>query len=111
MRSRPATACGRVVAHKVDPLGVGKAHLERQAHGGALQRGSRTKHEFPDSSNLKSIEHDPDSLQMTVEFKNGGKYRYHGVPASHVAAIKAAPSAGAAFHQLIKLGGHRFEKR
>lgn len=73
-------------------------------------------HSFADSSNLDKAEHHPYGPMphglgtLTVTFKNGGVYKYHDVPQSHLNAIKSAASAGSAFHSLIKQGGYRYEK-
>lgn len=54
------------------------------------------------SSNIASIAHDPATSTLEVQFKNGGRYQYAGVDARTHAALMAADSIGAHFHQHIK---------
>lgn len=61
-----------------------------------------------DSSNVRSVGHDPETNRLHVEFKNGSVYEYAGVPASEHQALKNAPSVGSYLHQHIKgYGGVR----
>ena len=41
--------------------------------------GTKIKNEIK-SSNIKSAEYDTESKELVVEFNNGAKYRYDGVP-------------------------------
>jgi hypothetical protein len=62
------------------------------------------------SSNIVSMGHCPDTNTLAVEFKNGGTYHYHGVPASvHEEAI-AAKSVGGYLHSNVK-GKYEVEKQ
>ena len=57
------------------------------------------------SSNIKSVGYEcgADGLgTLEVEFRNGGVYRYLGVPAVLHAAMMGAPSVGAYLHGRIK---------
>ena len=51
-----------------------------------------TMHKIEKSSNIASIGHSPEGVHVT--FKSGQTFVYQGAPASHVAAARAAPSAG-----------------
>ena len=54
------------------------------------------------SSHIKSIAHDGMSNTMEVEFKNGKVYTYPNTNRSAYLKILAAPSAGEAFHRIIR---------
>lgn len=54
------------------------------------------------SSNLESCAYDAESETLEVSFKNGGKYRYAGVPAEVYAQLTAASSPGGFFAGRIK---------
>lgn len=54
------------------------------------------------SSNIAAIGHDPQTSELTVEFKNGGRYVYHGISADQHAALIKAPSIGSHLHKHIK---------
>lgn len=60
------------------------------------------QHTAVKSSNITSVAYDPAAQELEVQFKNGGRYRYAGVPATAHAALMAADSVGAHFHQHIK---------
>jgi hypothetical protein len=61
-----------------------------------------------DSSNVRSVGHDPETNRLHVEFKNGSVYEYNGVPAHEHQALVNAPSVGSYLHQHIKgYGGVR----
>lgn len=47
-----------------------------------------------DSSSLASVGYDPTSQTLEVEFRNGGVYRYFGVPVSVCEALLSASSKG-----------------
>jgi hypothetical protein len=52
------------------------------------------KMEPVESSNIRAIGHDPKTLTMRVEFKNGGTYEYANVPAHAHADFMSSPSKG-----------------
>lgn len=54
------------------------------------------------SSNIAAIGHDPINLTLTVEFRNGSRYRYDSVPVDVFDQLIKADSVGSAFHKLIK---------
>lgn len=60
------------------------------------------------SSQVESCAHHGDTL--TVKFKNGGTYSYHGVSADTFAALNKAESFGSHFAKHIKGGGFKFTK-
>lgn len=82
------------------------------------------------SSNIFGVRYDPLKKTMTTRFQNGSVYKYEGVPkvifdmvyhGDGVAKTTGSnkfgrwwkfktPSIGAAFHELIKLGGYPFRK-
>ena len=54
------------------------------------------------SSNVASVSHDPQTSELTVEFKNGGRYVYHGISADQHDALLNAKSIGSHLHKTIK---------
>ncbi len=54
------------------------------------------------SSHILAIDYSVFTKGLTVEFKNGSKYTYTGVPATTVASFLASPSKGQFFSQSIK---------
>ena len=54
------------------------------------------------SSNILAIGHDPSANELHVEFKNGGKFIYHGISADQHAALINADSIGSHLHKHIK---------
>lgn len=54
------------------------------------------------SSNIAAIGHDPDTSDLHVEFKDGGKYVYHGISVDQHAALVGAKSIGSHLHKQIK---------
>lgn len=54
------------------------------------------------SSNIAAVGHDPHTSELTVEFKNGGRYIYHGISADQHAALMKADSIGSHLHKYIK---------
>ncbi len=54
------------------------------------------------SSNIEEVDHDPKTSALTVLFKNGGLYRYDGVPALVFEQLVAAESVGKALNTLVK---------
>ena len=57
---------------------------------------------FPDSSNISSARYNATEGVLEVSFRNGGTYRYRGVPVSVYEGFVLAPSAGRFFHSQIK---------
>lgn len=56
----------------------------------------------PNSSQIAGYDYDPATKTLTVEFKSGGTYTYHDVPAEKFEAMQAAPSVGSYLHANIK---------
>jgi hypothetical protein len=54
------------------------------------------------SSHIKSMAHDAATNSLEVEFQNGKVYTYPNVNKSAYLQILAAPSAGEAFHRIIR---------
>lgn len=54
------------------------------------------------SSNIAAIGHDSNTSELTVEFKNGGRYIYHGISADQHAALMKADSIGSHLHKHVK---------
>jgi hypothetical protein len=54
------------------------------------------------SSNLHSVEYDPATSSLTIEFRRGGLYRYSGVPSGIYEGLLGTYSAGRYFHQWIR---------
>ena len=63
------------------------------------------------SSNVEAIGHDPNANELTVKYKSGGVYVYHGVTAEQHAALMAAPSIGGHLHKHIKPHAKSVSKR
>lgn len=62
-----------------------------------------------ESSNLEAVGYDPVSREMTVHFKNGGKYKFSNVPEHKHSALMKAESLGRHFQTHIRFH-HDFEK-
>lgn len=62
------------------------------------------------SSNLRKIGYDPEIEKLVVEFVNGGKYEYKGVPREIYKIIMDAPSKGSAFHRYIRSKDYKYKK-
>lgn len=82
------------------------------------------------SSNIWGFQYDPKSRRLKVKFQGGGIYQYENVPSEIYNIFKQGgiaaktkgsnqygmwwvgkrPSLGAAFHQLIKLGGYPHQR-
>ena len=60
------------------------------------------RHHLVESSNIESIGHSYPRRILEIKFKNGGVYRYKGVPRIEFKKLLAAPSKGKAFHKDIK---------
>jgi hypothetical protein len=56
------------------------------------------------STVIDRFHHDPGTGVLTVVFRTGRVYAYHGVPASEVAALRSAESKGRYFNAHIR--GH-----
>lgn len=69
------------------------------------------KREPVESSNIRSIGHDPVTKTLEVEFLNGNVYQYHDVDADKHSALMKADSVGGHFNAHIKGGGHKFTKQ
>jgi hypothetical protein len=54
------------------------------------------------SSNLHSVEYDPTTRSLTIQFHSGGIYRYAEVPSGVYEGLLRAYSAGRYFHQWIR---------
>jgi len=46
--------------------------------------------------------YDDETETLTLDFVSGGSYDFEGVPKAVVEGLKAAPSAGKYYHQVIK---------
>lgn len=64
----------------------------------------------PQSSSVRGFSYDPKSQNMLVTFKNGGTYRYKGVPPNVARAMGRNKSVGKTVHRSIKKGGYQYEK-
>jgi uncharacterized protein YcfJ len=64
----------------------------------------------PQSSSVRGFSYDPKSQSMLVTFKNGGTYRYKGVPPNVAKAMGRNKSVGKTVHRSIKKGGYQYEK-
>lgn len=62
-----------------------------------------------ESSQVKSHGYDAATKTLAVEFKSGGTYHYHDVPAKTYDEMKAAKSVGKFIGASIK-GVHKFAK-
>ncbi len=58
--------------------------------------------EFVRGSPVRAIGYDPDAKAAYVEYANGAKYIYRGVPASEFAMLRAAPSVDSYLTERIK---------
>lgn len=61
------------------------------------------------SSNVRAVEYDPESEDMTVHFHRGGSYMYRNVRPHLYRGITQAESPGEYLQRHIK-GRHLFEK-
>lgn len=57
---------------------------------------------FPHSSNITHVDYEPSTSALTIHYKSGGSYTYHGVPISHWTGLQNAASAGKYIHEYIK---------
>lgn len=63
----------------------------------------------PESSNIAGFGYDEEGHILTVEFKNGGRYRYFDVPTATFEQMKGASSKGRFLAQNIK-GIYRYAR-
>ncbi len=54
------------------------------------------------SSNIQSVLYNEEDRNLDVTFRNGTRYRYHGVDPSLYSAFLQAPSKGSFLHQHIR---------
>ena len=54
------------------------------------------------SSNVKAVGHDPNAMELHVEFHSGDRYIYADVPAAVHRDLIAAPSAGRFLHANVR---------
>lgn len=62
------------------------------------------------SSNLASIGYDAATSTLEVEFRQGGLYRYSGVPGTVHAELMAADSHGKYFDINVKKAGYPYQR-
>lgn len=62
-----------------------------------------------ESSQVKAHGYDPQTKTLAVQFKSGGTYHYHDVPATTYAAMKEAKSVGSFIGKSVK-GAHKFTR-
>ena len=58
--------------------------------------------ETDESSNIAKVDYDFKECNLDITFKNGGVYRYLGVPFDTVSTLISAKSIGKEFCMLIK---------
>lgn len=74
--------------------------------------------EFVDSSNIDYLEYNTDTLELFVQFKGGGLYKYSGVPEQVYKDIVNAKltdkegnkSVGGTFYKLIKTKSYPYTR-
>lgn len=104
---------GALLAKRLHELGK---HPERPSPGEHVSRTlSKLSAAAPrsyvlKSSNLRGMNYDPSSQDLTVTFKSGGTYKYKGVPPNVAKSIRRNKSPGKAFHRRVKQGGYEWEK-
>jgi hypothetical protein len=62
-------------------------------------------------SNRHAVDYDEAAKVLRIEFKNGGIYDYHNVPANIFISLLNASSHWQYFYRNIKKQGYRFTKR
>lgn len=62
------------------------------------------------SSTISQIGYEPNSASLVVEFHNGTRYTYHGVPVDVFEAFSESGSKGQFLSQVIKKGGYSYSK-
>lgn len=65
--------------------------------------------EFVDSTNIRAVGYEEDSLELWVEFNDHSTYVYDGVPAVVHSEMMDAPSKGSYLNRAIK-GNYSFRK-
>jgi KTSC domain len=65
--------------------------------------------ETPNSSNIARFRYTKETMVLTVEFKNGGRYDYYDVPENIYNGMKSAASVGQFLAQNIK-GKYRYAR-
>lgn len=65
--------------------------------------------ETPQSSNIARFRYTKETMVLTVEFKNGGRYNYFDVPEGEFEGMKAASSKGQYLAHNIK-GRYRYAR-
>ena len=66
------------------------------------------------SSNVASMDYDPDEEIMSVTFHNGGTYYYYDVPEEVFDAVRTGAidnSVGRTLHREVKLPGYDYERQ
>lgn len=63
-----------------------------------------------ESSNVSAVGYDAKTERMAVQFKSGGLYHYHGVPAKAADAVLTAKSVGSAVRATLVQGGYRYDR-
>jgi KTSC domain len=61
------------------------------------------------SSNIRAVGHDPQTLTLEIEFQNGNVYQYFDVPRAIHEELMKAPSHGEFVNRHIK-GSYRYAK-
>ena len=54
------------------------------------------------SSNIKAVDYDSFSSTLTIDFHNGRRYQYHGVPKSMYQQLLCSASKGQFFSSFIR---------
>lgn len=62
------------------------------------------------SSQIDSIEHDPDTKELLVRFHRGGSYLYTGIDANTAAGFTTADSLGQYLHNIVKPAASSYKK-
>jgi hypothetical protein len=57
---------------------------------------------FAESKNVRAIKYNPEKMEMDVEFRKGGTYRYSDVPEAKAKEAFEAESIGSFIHSDIK---------
>lgn len=61
-----------------------------------------TRSPTADSSSIASVGYSPQNRTLEIEFRNGARYRYFGVPCDAYEEMLAAESKGRYFHRVIR---------
>lgn len=65
--------------------------------------------DFSKSSNVSGATYDAEKRALTVHYKSGGSYIYHGVDPKHWHGLQQADSIGGYLHQHVK-HAHKAER-